>query len=78
MERDALRHGLAHVIAFEDEVGEVPGSKVHGMKHDSCKMLLMMPFGVTANTHTHTAINNLVTTAQSESIHGLELTPQKH
>ena len=33
------------VCAFVDEVGEVPGGKVHGMKHDSCKMLFMVPSG---------------------------------
>ena len=77
IERDALRYGLADVIAFEDEVGEVPGSKAHGMKHDIGKMLLMMKSGVAAKTHTHTAISNLVTTAQSESIHGVELNPKK-
>ena len=40
MKRDALRGGLADVIGFEDEVGEVPGSKVHGMKHNICKSVV--------------------------------------
>lgn len=40
MKRDALRRGMADVIGFEDEVGEVPGSKVHGMKHNICKSVV--------------------------------------
>ena len=31
---------MADVIGFEDEVGEVPGSKVHGMKHNICKSVV--------------------------------------
>ena len=39
------------VCAFVAEVGQVPGSKLHGMKHDSCKMLFMVPSVVSLRVH---------------------------